>query len=80
MSRFRKSDKGAAEGLGLAGNVDRARAAAVRAYAQITGLQLNGDVEEELVAETIELLEALRLLAKDDLGRRGMSVDFSPDP
>lgn len=53
---------------------------AVLAYAQVVGLRVDTDVDQELLAETIELLDALKLLAAEDLGRLGMAVDFSLDP
>jgi hypothetical protein len=46
----------------------------------MVGLRVDTDLDQELLAETIELLDALRLLAAEDLGRLGMAVDFSLDP
>jgi hypothetical protein len=80
VTRGGAPDEEAPEGLGLAADGDGVSVEAVRAYAEMAGLRLGRDVDEELVAETIELLEALRLLAKEELGRVRMAVDFSPDP
>jgi hypothetical protein len=67
-------------GTGLTAESESVNEQAVLAYAQVVGLRVDTDVDQELLAETIELLDALKLLAAEDLGRLGMAVDFSLDP